>query len=205
MQVARPIPILIPRPKKCPNRDRYWYHSLRYRFFDRIPIFPSVSALHRAPFQNAIKMKTFNKGPGESNLFQNIQKWISTSSTYTNICYLLIYLKVYHRHFHVVQTAVTLQEIAHFLFSFKKQEIVGHRVVNIWFDHQSPQAPFRHHWDGATTSDWKFHGWIEFLKTNEKQSVSVVCMSDNEYHPRFCLCQQILVQSWCRKPHSIVL
>ena len=66
-----------------------------------------VYALHRAPFQNAIKMKTFNKGPGESNLFQNIQKWISTTSTYTNICY--FYLKVYHRHIHLVQTAVTLQ------------------------------------------------------------------------------------------------
>ena len=33
VQVARPIPILIPRPKKCPNRDRYWYHSPWYRCF----------------------------------------------------------------------------------------------------------------------------------------------------------------------------
>ena len=33
VQVARPIPILILRPKKCPNRDRYWYHSPWYRCF----------------------------------------------------------------------------------------------------------------------------------------------------------------------------
>ena len=33
VQVSRPIPILITRPKKCPNRDRYWYHSPWYRCF----------------------------------------------------------------------------------------------------------------------------------------------------------------------------
>ena len=103
-------------------------------------------ALHRAPFQNAIKMKTFNKGPGESNLFRNIQKWISTTSTYTNICYLLIYLKLHPP----LSCGADCSCLAIFFRCslFKKQD-VDHRVVHIWCE-----QPFGHYWDGANTYDW---------------------------------------------------